>query len=102
MDLQQYREYFEAMPCYLTVQDRDFHIIDANRQFRRDVGDPAGRVAADEQRGGEGALARAGAKKLAGGTAQRGKLPIGHTVHRRRRISSRERAGAKDPPSAAA
>ena len=34
-----YNLYFDAMPCYLTVQDRDFHIIDANRRFQRDFGD---------------------------------------------------------------
>ncbi|MHC4401997.1 MAG: PAS domain-containing protein [Planctomycetota bacterium] len=34
-----YRQYFDAMPCYLTVQDRDFRIIDANRRFREDFGD---------------------------------------------------------------
>jgi PAS domain S-box-containing protein len=39
----QYHEYFEAVPCYLTVQDKDFRIIDANRRFRMDFGDPGGR-----------------------------------------------------------
>lgn len=38
-----YDLYFEAMPCYLTVQDRDFRIVDANRRFREDFGDPRGR-----------------------------------------------------------
>lgn len=38
-----YRQYFEEMPCYLTVQDSQFRIIDANRQFREDFGDPEGR-----------------------------------------------------------
>ena len=38
-----YRQYFEAMPGYLTVQDRDFRIIDANDRFRRDFGDWEGR-----------------------------------------------------------
>ena len=38
-----YRHYFDAMPCYLTVQDRDFRIIDANRRFREDFGDFEGR-----------------------------------------------------------
>jgi PAS domain S-box-containing protein len=33
-----YRQYFEAMPCYLTVQDRNFRIVDANRRFRNDFG----------------------------------------------------------------
>ena len=39
----QYRQYFEVMPCYLTVQDRDFQIIHANERFRNDFGDFAGR-----------------------------------------------------------
>jgi PAS domain S-box-containing protein len=34
-----YSRYFEAMPCYLTVQDRDFRIIDANGRFREAFGD---------------------------------------------------------------
>jgi PAS domain S-box-containing protein len=34
-----YRRYFDAMPCYLTVQDRDFRLIDANQRFRQDFGD---------------------------------------------------------------
>jgi PAS domain S-box-containing protein len=34
------RQYFDAMPCYLTVQDRDFRIVDANRRFREDFGEP--------------------------------------------------------------
>ena len=34
-----YRHYFDAMPCYLTVQDSGFRIIDANRRFREDFGD---------------------------------------------------------------
>ncbi len=38
-----YRKYFEELPCYLTVQDRDLRIIDANRRFRKDFGDYEGR-----------------------------------------------------------
>jgi len=38
-----YQQYFEAMPGYLTVQDREFRIIDANERFRRDFGDWEGR-----------------------------------------------------------
>jgi PAS domain S-box-containing protein len=38
-----FQQYFEELPCYLTVQNRDFRIIDANRRFRRDFGDPEGR-----------------------------------------------------------
>ena len=39
-----YQDYFEAMPCYLTVQDRDFKIIEANNRFRQDFGDFEGRT----------------------------------------------------------
>jgi PAS domain S-box-containing protein len=42
MDLP-YEQYFDAMPCYLTVQDRDFRVIKANRRFRNDFGDYEGR-----------------------------------------------------------
>ena len=42
MDLP-YRRYFEEIPCYVTVQDRDFRVVDANRRFREDFGDPEGR-----------------------------------------------------------
>ncbi len=38
-----YRQYFDALPCYLTVQDRDFRIIEANTRFKRDFGDFEGR-----------------------------------------------------------
>jgi PAS domain S-box-containing protein len=41
MDL--YREYFDSMPCYLTVQDRDFRVIKANRRFCQDFGEVEGR-----------------------------------------------------------
>jgi PAS domain S-box-containing protein len=42
MDLP-YRKYFEEMPCYVTVQDRGFRVVEANRRFREDFGDPEGR-----------------------------------------------------------
>lgn len=38
-----YRQYFDALPCYLTVQDRDFRIVEANRRFVRDFGTFEGR-----------------------------------------------------------
>jgi len=38
-----YYRYFDAMPCYLTVQDRDFRIIDANQRFREDFGETENR-----------------------------------------------------------
>lgn len=42
MDLP-YQQYFQAMPCYLTVQDRDLRVIAANQRFRNDFGDFEGR-----------------------------------------------------------
>jgi PAS domain S-box-containing protein len=38
-----YRQIFRAMPCFLSVQDRDFRILDANERFRRHFGDFEGR-----------------------------------------------------------
>ncbi len=38
-----YQEYFKSMPCYLTVQDPDFKIIQANDRFHNDFGDHEGR-----------------------------------------------------------
>ncbi|MCP4200172.1 MAG: PAS domain-containing sensor histidine kinase [Proteobacteria bacterium] len=38
-----YRKYFLDMPCYLTVQDRNLRIVDANRQFAEDFGSWEGR-----------------------------------------------------------
>jgi PAS domain S-box-containing protein len=38
-----FQQYFEEMPCYLTVQDSDLRIVEANRHFRKDFGDPEGR-----------------------------------------------------------
>ncbi len=37
-----YRRYWEEMPCYLSVHDREFRIIDGNRRFRADFGDRIG------------------------------------------------------------
>ena len=34
-----YHAHFDAMPCYLTVQDRELRIIAANRRFREDFGE---------------------------------------------------------------
>ncbi len=42
-DEARYEKYFQAMSGYVTVQDRDFHIIDANDRFRKDFGDWEGR-----------------------------------------------------------
>ncbi len=38
-----YRQVFHAMPCFLSVQDREFRIVDANERFRRHFGDFEGR-----------------------------------------------------------
>ena len=38
-----YQAYFESLPCFVTVQDRDFRIISANRMFRDNFGDHEGR-----------------------------------------------------------
>ncbi len=37
-----YREYFDEMPCYVSVQDPEFRIMDANRRFREDFGNLLG------------------------------------------------------------
>jgi PAS domain S-box-containing protein len=39
----EYQRIFEEMPCYLTIQDRDFRIIDANRRFKEHFGAFEGR-----------------------------------------------------------
>ncbi|MEW6442613.1 MAG: ATP-binding protein [bacterium] len=33
---------FEEVPCYISVQDRDFRIVRANRKFKEDFGDEIG------------------------------------------------------------
>ncbi len=38
-----YKSLFEEVPCYLTVVNRDYRIVRANRSFRAQFGDPAGR-----------------------------------------------------------
>lgn len=38
-----FRQYFDRLPCYLTVQDRDFRILHANERFRSDFGETNGR-----------------------------------------------------------
>lgn len=34
-----YQQLFNESPCYITVQDRNFQMLDANRKFRDDFGD---------------------------------------------------------------
>ena len=38
-----FKQYFDRMPCYLTVQDRDFRVLHANERFRKDFGEFEGR-----------------------------------------------------------
>ncbi len=38
-----YKAYFNAMPCFLTVQDRNLRLIDANERFRKHFGNWEGR-----------------------------------------------------------
>jgi PAS domain S-box-containing protein len=37
-----HEQYFEEMPCYLSIHDKDFRIIEANRRFREDFGERIG------------------------------------------------------------
>ncbi len=37
-----FKQYFEQMPCYLSVHDRQFRIIEGNRRFCADFGDRIG------------------------------------------------------------
>jgi len=39
---ERYRHYFEEMPCYLSVHDTQFRIIDGNQRFRLDFGERIG------------------------------------------------------------
>jgi PAS domain S-box-containing protein len=38
-----YRRLFDEAPCYITVQDSDLNIVEANRLFKRDFGEVEGR-----------------------------------------------------------
>jgi PAS domain S-box-containing protein len=38
----QLRQFFDEVPCYVTVQDRRLKIVAANRRFKEDFGDEAG------------------------------------------------------------
>ncbi len=39
---QRYRRLFNEAPCYVSIQDRDLNIVDANRRFREDFGNALG------------------------------------------------------------
>lgn len=40
---QPYHRYFQDMPCYLSIQDRNFRVIDANNRFNEHFGNWQGR-----------------------------------------------------------
>ena len=39
---EKFRMLFEEVPCYISVQDRDLRVVEANRRFRADFGDAIG------------------------------------------------------------
>ena len=39
-----YRQLFEEVPCYISIQDKDLRIVDANRMFREDFESPLGKM----------------------------------------------------------
>lgn len=39
---ERYRLLFEEVPCYITIQDRELNLIEANRRFREDFGNYLG------------------------------------------------------------
>lgn len=41
---ERYQRYWDEMPCYLSVHDRSFRIVDGNRRFRRDFGNGLGEL----------------------------------------------------------
>jgi PAS domain S-box-containing protein len=38
-----HKKYFDSIPCYLTVQDKNLHLLDANQKFIKDFGSIDGR-----------------------------------------------------------
>jgi PAS domain S-box-containing protein len=38
-----HKTFFDEMPCYISIQDRDFRIVEANRRFRDSFGEVEGR-----------------------------------------------------------
>ena len=38
-----YKKYFDAVPSYLTIQDRNLHLLDANEKFKHEFGEIDGR-----------------------------------------------------------
>ncbi len=41
--LERYRSLFERVPCYVTIQNRELDIVEANRRFREDFGPGRGK-----------------------------------------------------------
>ena len=39
---QRYRDLFEEVPCYISIQDPELHVIEMNRAFREDFGSALG------------------------------------------------------------
>ncbi len=39
---QRYQQLFDEVPCYISVQDRELRVMEANRRFKEDFGDPIG------------------------------------------------------------
>ncbi len=39
---ERFRQLFEEVPCYISVQDRDFKIVQSNRRFKEDFGNYVG------------------------------------------------------------
>ncbi len=40
----QYKELFDKVPCYISIQDRDFRIVESNSRFRRHFGESNGKA----------------------------------------------------------
>jgi len=38
-----YKKYFDSVPSYLTIQDKELHLLDANQKFKNDFGEIEGR-----------------------------------------------------------
>jgi PAS domain S-box-containing protein len=38
-----YKKYFDSIPCYLTIQDKELRLLDANKKFRDEFGEIEGR-----------------------------------------------------------
>ena len=51
---ERFEKYFEQMPCYLSVHDRDFLITEGNQRFREDFGDRIGEPCSGHHAGAPG------------------------------------------------